>query len=467
MPEIRIPLYGMVTFSDLEWAIINTAPFQRLRRVHQLAWSDLVYPGAVHTRFEHSIGVMHLVSRAFDTIVAKPEVRELFESEAANYDRSMWELVRQVLRLTALLHDVGHLPFSHAAENEVFPIVNGRQLRHEDYSAGFILHGEIRELLQKHPDNAGLDIAPEDIAGFLEGKLTNRRLANLAPWRGLISGELDADRMDYLLRDSYHLGVEYGRFDVDRVLSVLTFAADPESGAPHLAVEEGGLLAVEALILARYYMYHQVYFHKVRRFIDSQYATAFAYLLRKNGIEKFAPPDSAENMKAYWKWDDWKTQQGLVEIEDECLEARRVVRRECFKVVLEISSPEQEKLLQEAIAILDGTSIPHYADQHGEATSQKFNTTNILLRSSHPEDPPQPIQYRSQVATGIPSIIFSKRLYVPKEHRQEASRLIEPIRRRLRLELERRGRMATPASLKALAATMQAAAPLAAKGDAA
>ena len=143
MGEIRIPLYGMVQLTDLEWDIVNSKPFQRLRRIKQLAFSDFIYPGAVHTRFEHSIGVMYLASQAFDRITSKRHVLELLESEnGLGYDHrgTTLDRARRMVRIATLTHDLGHLPFSHAAEGVQPKQENGKPYKHEAYSHAIIRH---------------------------------------------------------------------------------------------------------------------------------------------------------------------------------------------------------------------------------------------------------------------------------------------------------------------------------------
>ncbi len=205
MPEIRDPLYGMVALTPLEQAIIQSEPFQRLRRIKQLAFSDYVYPGAVHTRFEHSIGVMSLAGEAFDRITSKRQARQVLY--AIGYDEAMQGCARCAVRLTALIHDLGHLPFSHAGEAILPQKPEGGRYKHEDYTVALTCR-YLTQLIAEHDDNAAHGLSTDDIAGFFLGRTNTPRLAKLAPWRGLITGELDADRMDYLRRDSHHLGVQ-------------------------------------------------------------------------------------------------------------------------------------------------------------------------------------------------------------------------------------------------------------------
>jgi HD superfamily phosphohydrolase len=239
MLTLRDPIHGFVEADALEAALIDSRPLQRLRFIHQLGLTFLVYPGAEHSRFAHVLGAMALAGRAFDALVAdRPDL--LSPAERA---RS-----RRLVRLAALLHDAGHAPFSHSAE-ELFE----GGIDHETMTRSLLGLDEIAELFARHGD--GIEVS--HVADLLRGEVASERrfLAQL------ISGELDVDKMDYLLRDSLHCGVRYGVYDLDRLLDTLALVEDPSTGALGMGVVEGGVHAVEALVLARYYMFTQVYFN--------------------------------------------------------------------------------------------------------------------------------------------------------------------------------------------------------------
>src|SRR5260370_9069029 len=249
--KIRDPVHGFIHFSDKERAIIDASYFQRLRGIKQLALTCLVYPGAMHTRFEHTLGVMEMATRAFDFLSSRhlAELKKNFKRVDLNLQEA-----RQRLRLTALFHYTGHLPFSHAAEN-VLP----DQKSHEDISV---------EIVQAHRKELARWFY-KDVADYI--CLLIQRNVIVPPefliLKKLISSQLDVDRADYLLRDSHHCGVEYGNFDYLRLFEMLRIVEGGEGGL-ELAIERGGVHSLEALILARYYMFAQVYFHKVRRLYD-------------------------------------------------------------------------------------------------------------------------------------------------------------------------------------------------------
>jgi HD superfamily phosphohydrolase len=266
--EVRDGLFGFIEFNNLEKALIDSAPVQRLRCIHQLAMCFEVYPGATHTRFEHSLGVMEVASRIFRNVFERrlsDAVHQRVEEELASDRKAYWA---RVLRLAALLHDVGHLPFSHGAEEELLP--DG--WNHERLSAEIIRHSEIGELLK----NARPIIDPEDVVDLCWDVRKRSKVEPdiaLSPWKTLLNeiitgNTFGADRIDYLLRDSWHAGVGYGRFDPDRLIAGLRALVDPNLDEVTLGLDHGAIHAAEALLTARYFMYTQVYFHDVRRAYD-------------------------------------------------------------------------------------------------------------------------------------------------------------------------------------------------------
>jgi HD superfamily phosphohydrolase len=229
--EARDPVHGYVRMTEVEREIIDSPFLQRLRRIHQLAGSYVVYPGATHTRFEHVVGSMHVAGLIAESLVRHSDIAE--------------ENVQE-LRLAALLHDVGHGPFSHMYE-EV--LSEKSETSHEDISQRIITGTSIRDVLSKN--------------GFSARKMSRlavgRQRSGEPFFNEVIAGSLSADMMDYLPRDSYFAGVEYGRVDAQRVIDSL-HAVDG-----HLVIDDAALNAFEALILARYEMFKAVYFHRTVR----------------------------------------------------------------------------------------------------------------------------------------------------------------------------------------------------------
>jgi len=321
--EIRCPIHGFIEVNDWERAIIDQPAFQRLRRIRQLAWTDHIYPGAVHTRFEHSLGVMHTASLLFDAIVKNST--EVLRSDLAYNDDGL-RRDRQLVRLAALLHDVGHGPFSHAAE-ELLPNRDDKadKYKHEHYSAA-VVRVKLRPAIEDHELNANYGFHAEEVAALLEGSSQARQRLF---WRELIDGQMDADRMDYLLRDAYHAGVQYGRFDLHRLINTVCAipAGGDESGAaPRLGILEGGVHSAEGLVLARYFMFTQVYFHKTRVAFDIHLRGALKELL-PNGIF----PKPAE-LDEYLNWDDWRV-LGMIAAGGGGEHGRRLATRSHFRKI--------------------------------------------------------------------------------------------------------------------------------------
>lgn len=267
--EIRDPIHVFIRLNTDERRVVDSIPFQRLRNIHQLAMSYLIYPGATHKRFEHSLGVMELASRVFDVVTNQdnihPIVRELIPEISVKTQLGYW---RSALRMAALCHDLGHLPFSHAAEKMLLP----EGWNHERLTVEFIRSNEMQLIWNSMTP----PLRVEDIVKLAVGqkKLEGTKFSD---WEAVLSeiiigDAFGVDRIDYLLRDSHHAGVAYGKFDHFRLIDTLRILPKSNDGdgsiEPALGVQEGGLHSAEALLLARYFMYTQVYFHPVRRIYD-------------------------------------------------------------------------------------------------------------------------------------------------------------------------------------------------------
>lgn len=242
--EIRDPVHNFIRVTEHERRVINSAPVQRLRHIHQLALAYLLYPGATHRRFEHSLGVMHLAGELFDRLTdpmrVTDQVRDMVDELGQQEHLTYW---RTVVRLAALCHDVGHLPFSHAAEHDLLP--EGRS--HEDLTETVVLTSEIADIL----GDLMPPITPAVVAKSAIGpkKWTGEPFSD---WEALLSDMITGDafgvdRMDYLLRDSLHAGVRYGVFDHHRLLSTLRLMpgapAEQDEAEPEkvvIGIEEGG-----------------------------------------------------------------------------------------------------------------------------------------------------------------------------------------------------------------------------------
>lgn len=241
-------LHGFIRFDTLEKEFIDSPPFQRLRHIRQMGMAYLVYPGCLHSRFEHSLGVMEIASRIYDSLMGAQDHRPLSLSlPKSAEERAYW---RRILRLAALCHDLGHLPFSHTAEELLLP-GGGHELMTEK----IILSASLRPLWQQIGSHAAEDILALSVGG---AKVQE------SPWKKMLSqiiveDNFGADRIDYLIRDSFYSGAGYGHFDSHQLIDSLRIL--PVKGALALGVTQSGLQAVESLWIARYFMYARVYHH--------------------------------------------------------------------------------------------------------------------------------------------------------------------------------------------------------------
>ncbi len=229
--EITDPIHKNIKFTLVEKELIDSFIFQRLRRIRQLAGAFLVYPGALHTRFEHSIGSMFLAGLAGQTLYDKNYITD-------------FDCI-QKLRLSALLHDIGHGPFSHLFEEACSP---HRDFSHEDMGQRIINQTEIGDILKNH------GYSPLEISSISFGK------HNTPFMNEIISGGLSADLMDYLPRDSYFTGTEYGKIDYHRIINSLEVTSKKVLG-----IDKSALYSYESMLISRYQMFKAVYFHKTVR----------------------------------------------------------------------------------------------------------------------------------------------------------------------------------------------------------
>lgn len=241
--EIRDPIHGYILTSELEERLIDTETVQRMRRIRQLAGCHLVYPGGQHSRFEHMIGAMYLAGR----------VGGVLESSKKNHTFTAEDTVK--LRLAALLHDVGHGPFSHMFEEVM---ADRSKFTHEDMTRSIIMESEVGETLESY------GISKREMSQLAVAKAGSPAVHNDGSRREFmndaISGALSVDTMDYLPRDSYFTGVEYGKVDVHRIINSFEVSSDDR-----LAIGQAALFAFEALMIARYEMFRAVYFHRTVR----------------------------------------------------------------------------------------------------------------------------------------------------------------------------------------------------------
>ena len=245
LKNIRDSVHGNLYLDEFEIRLVDTPQVQRLRRVKQLGFTYLVYPGANHSRFEHSIGTMHIASKIADSV-------------------GLDEYTKKMIRSCALLHDIGHGPFSHVSEGVM-------ETSHEYQTSKVIKESEISDILSEMFD-------PQEVIDIIHGK---------GPLGHIISSELDADRMDYLVRDSYYTGVAYGMIDIERLVSSMKLENN-------LVIESKGIQAAESALIARYLMYPSVFQHHTTRIINSMFRRCMKWLFDADAV----------NSSTIYKYDD-------------------------------------------------------------------------------------------------------------------------------------------------------------------
>lgn len=261
---IRDPLWDNIRVDPSAMECIDTPAFQRLRYVRQLGHAFLVYPGATHTRFEHALGAYHLTRRALTILDERGDLTGIDEQE------------RQAVRLAALLHDIGHYPFSHALEEAGFP-------HHETVGTARLRDGALGAVLHR----LGGGELIHRIGDLVQG--TSR-----SPLAGLISGSLDLDKIDYLSRDARNCGVPYGTLDVDRLLSSLVLIST-QPGQGEIGVHEKGTSALESMLFAKYQMYRNVYWHHAVRSATCMFKRAVRATVRIGAIDAEALARSTDD----------------------------------------------------------------------------------------------------------------------------------------------------------------------------
>lgn len=307
---IKDPLYGYVAITPLEKDIIDTRVVQRLRRLRQLAGAEFVYPGANHTRFEHSLGAMHLAGLFAENITED-------------------EMEIQSLRLAALLHDIGHGPFSHIFEE----ILAKQDRNHEDISTWLIQKSELADILK----DGGFD--PKDLSLLAIGKLASKSKLYL---NQVIRSSVDVDKLDYIVRDSFHTGAEYGSVDVFRLI----YTTEPFQG--NLAVNTTAITTLEAFLIARVLSFRSIYYHRVCRGVQRMLADALRLADEELGFSTFTEPGEYLDMDDYSTWTHLK----------QCKASRPIVerleRRELLKCAYTVESIVQD---YPTIDLLDKESV--------------------------------------------------------------------------------------------------------------
>jgi HD superfamily phosphohydrolase len=267
--EIKDPIHGYVNITEAEKQVIDSFPVQRLRRLRQLAGAEYVYPAANHTRFEHCVGVMHLAG----LMAENPYLSKYFNDDEY-----------QMIRIAALLHDVGHGPFSHVFEHLLAKFLNKT---HEDINVWIVQKSELKDIIKK------IGYKVDEVAKLSVGWLHKPKRAFMDQ---IIRSAVDVDKLDFVVRDTYHTGAEYGYVDVIRLIQTLDILDQ------NLAVDLGALSALESFILARVESFKSIYFHRVGRAAQLMLAMAMERANDELGLVTFKTPEEYLAYDDYTVW---------------------------------------------------------------------------------------------------------------------------------------------------------------------
>ena len=279
--QIRDPVHNFIELREKEQRLLSTPALQRLRRIRQLALASLVYPGALHTRFDHTLGVMHVAGQMAESLELDPD------SVAT-------------VRLAAILHDIGHGPFSHVSEYALERYADRRSLLREQKKEK--IHEIVTGIMIANDPELDLNNADRDKFGRLLATGYGERIL-----RQIVSGPLDADKQDYLLRDSYFCGVQYGVYDLRQLHRSLVSVAD-NNNDHMLMIKADGVHAVEQYVLAKYYLTTNVYRHKVRLITDQMIVRAIILGIERDSLDElrrlYSFDNTPEFAQQYAQWDD-------------------------------------------------------------------------------------------------------------------------------------------------------------------
>ncbi len=391
--EIRDVLHGSVSIEAHERAILDSRYFQRLRAIKQLGFAEFSYPSATHNRYVHSLGAMRVATQAFETIFDGPESRPSQNASdrllLARTNPDAFVRFRAVTRLAALLHDVGHGPLSHTTEFAMPDVAKlalppwtgissqNRKANHEDYTLKILLDSGLTKILDQAAEKFGF--GSKHVAALIEPKLPiddsffcevidGKRVDFRPILQQIISSELDADRMDYLRRDSLFAGVSYGQFDFDWLVGNLT--AHVHQGRCYLALQHRALYAFEDFLISRFHMFLMVYLHYKSIVFDEMLSQYFT-----TAPGEYTLPSDIE---AYCEANDAQLYNHLAKSRNEW--ARRIAEKRPYRMLVELHSgippgkaarERQDKLLTELKAKLTAKKI-HFIEANVSGELSKY-----------------------------------------------------------------------------------------------
>ncbi len=426
--EIKDPIHGTIVVNSAEEAIIESREFQRLRQIKQLGFAEYSFPGATHSRFLHSLGVMHLSGLAFDSVFR--DFR--FRSEATR------QRLRQAVRLGALLHDIGHGPLSHTTE-EVMPRVRDLQIKvyqhrergwsldperranHEDYTIKMVTDSELsRTIDDSLKDMSGQHIAclidrglkaPDDF--FIEQDLDFRPVLSQ-----IISSEMDVDRMDYLERDAYFCGTNYGRVELEWLIGNLRF--HESRGKLHLALNRRALSTFDDFLISRHHMYLMIYFHH-KSLIYEEMLTRY---LHSKDCTYSLPP----TLEDYLRCSDFSLYEHLSQVQNKW--ARRISERRPFRMLTEIHTTEPTKRPRQICQVLEADGIETILSSSATRLS-KYHATQeqeafpiFVVDEYDAREKPVPIEKCTRIFQQYEETRMIERIYVSPEAFAKAKKLV-------------------------------------------
>ncbi|MEK6556602.1 MAG: HD domain-containing protein [Bdellovibrionota bacterium] len=441
--EIRDPIHGSIELSDAESLVLDSRVYQRLRQIKQLGFAEFSFPGATHNRFLHSIGAAHIAGLAFESIFKESKSKDEPKTHSFSNPQARARL-KQALRLAALLHDVGHGPLSHTTE-EVMPELKtlkleaykkrrkdvkypaslddpNRQANHEDYTIKFITDSSLTKVLQ----DSFSDIKPIHIACLVDKTLEcpddffmDKGVDFRSILSQLVSSEMDCDRLDYLERDAYFCGTNYGKVELNWILQNLTYhQIDKEM---YLALNRRALYAFDDFLISRHHMNLMVYFHHK--------SIIYEEMLNRYFISKdctfFLPGDIEE----YTQCSDYALYEHLAKQKNEW--AQRITNRHAFKMLFELHSTAdskrplamQKELEGEGIPVIFASSAVRLSKYHGGSSVEK-NFPIYVVDHYDKQSEPYPIEKSTKIFQKYDEIRRIDRLYVPPELHKKAEKIM-------------------------------------------
>lgn len=360
--SIRDPLYGFINISKTEQQIIDSSAFRRLLNIKQLSHAYVVYPTAIHTRFEHSLGATHLAGKVCDQL---------------KFDDS----AKEIVRLSALLHDIGHGPYSHLFES-VVSNVNGTKIDHEWIS--MLIISKDAELQNILGDKS------EKIIHLLDHKpVTDWELGVSTLASDVISSALDVDKMDYLRRDSYHIGVAYGQFDLARIIHTIT---STETDERRICIQDKGKDSIENYRLGRYLMHAQVYQHHARLTADQMFLRALDMAtndenilpIEKLKVDKSSFLSNDDFLDYYMTLNDKTIYDKIIDVKPDSASAKilkNIQKRNLLKRACEIL-PDKEienAIIRDKVMKMEYPQLKEFAIDVSESLGLRYSDTIAYL----------------------------------------------------------------------------------------